>query len=287
MIYDQTNYQALLGQTRRTYNGYTYSVHQTPDGEPRFLSRMETESGRRAMAAAVPFRDAFPVFSRDEVFDRVKAQEEGKLISIERYAAMYKVHAHDQDGLPTCWANGPAHAFTLMRVIMGLPLVYISACSLAVPISGGHVGGDEADAGEYLVKHGGASFDAWSNNDTSRGLMNDPKVVESRKHHVAFTMYSFVGSRDERQMQMATAYTMDVPMPCAFAYNWWSHVISGGRIKRGSGSSMINRQWNNWGDGWGEKNEYDSTIGGYVELAEGHGTPDSGFAFGPVLASAA
>lgn len=286
MIYDETNYKALLGQTRRTYNGYTYDVHTTPDGQPRFLSRMETENGRRIMAALPAFRDAFPVFSRDEVFDRVAAQEKGDLISIERYAAMYKVHAHDQNGLPTCWANGPAHAQTLMRIIMGLPLVYISANSYAVPISGGHVGGDEADAGEYSVKYGGASVEDWPNNDTSRSLNSDPKVIESRKHHVAFQLYSFVGSQSERQMQMATAYTMDRPMPCAFAYNWWSHVISGGRIKR-DGNRMINRQWNNWGDGWGEKNEYEPSIGGFVELAEGHGTPDSGFAYGPVLQSAA
>ncbi len=286
MIYDETNYQALLGQTRETYHGYEYDVHTTPDGDKRYLSRFETKSGRKAMAEMPNFRDAFPVFSRDEIFDRVKAQEEGKLISIERYAAMYKVQAHNQDGLPTCWANGPAHAFTMMRVIMGMPLVYISACSLAVPISGGHSGGDEADAGDYLQKYGGASFDAWSNNDTNRSLNSDPKVVESRKHHYAFQLYALTGSSAERQMQMATAYTMDRPMPVAGAYNWWSHVIMGGRIKR-NGNNMVNRQWNNWGDDWGEKNEYDSSIGGFVELAEGHGTFDSGFAIGPVEVSAA
>lgn len=287
MIYDASNYQSLLGQTREAYHGYQYDVHSA-GGEKRYLSWMPTKSGRSAMSAAVPFRDAFPVFSRDEIFDRVKAQESGTLISIERYEAMAKVHAHDQDGLPTCWANGPAHAFTVMRVIMGMPLVYISACSLAVPISGGHVGGDEWDAGQYLQKYGGASFDAWSNNDTSRSLDSDPKVVESRKHHLAFQLYQFTGSSAEIQLQLATAYTMDRPMPCAFAYFWWSHVIFGGRIKNNNGQ-MVNRQRNNWGDSWGAANEYDASVGGgYVELAEGsHGTPGSGFAIGPVLESAA
>lgn len=282
MIYNESNYYLLLEGRVRDSSGYDVQV---VGGHKRFLSRVATPTGRKIMADLPAFRDVFPVFSRDEIFDRVKAQEEGKLISIERYAAMYKCHSHDQDGLPTCWANGPAHAFTLMRIIMGMPLVYISACSLAVPISGGHVGGDEADAGDYLVKYGGASFDVWENNDTSRSLNSDPKVQESRKHHMAFQLYAFTGNQDERQMQMATAYTMDRPMPCAGAYNWWSHVISGGRIKR-KGNMMINRQWNNWSDDWGEKNEYEPSIGGFVEMEEGHGTFDSGFAVGPVQDSA-
>ena len=294
-VYDESNYLELVngeGRGRERVAGieYDYVMH---DGHKRYLSRMETESGRKFMASLPPFRDVFPVFSRDEVFDRVKAQEKkpgesGKLISLEEYDAMYKIKAHDQDGLPTCWANGPAASFTLIRCIMGLPLVYISACSFAVPISGGHSGGDEADAGDYCQKHGGASQLVWPNNDTDRSLNNDPKVIADRLHHMAYQLYSLTGSQAERQMQMATAYTMDVPMPVAGAYNWWSHVIRGGRIKRGSGTSMINRQRNNWGDAWGEKNEFDPSIGGgYVEMAEGHGTFDSGFAVGFMTASAA
>jgi hypothetical protein len=162
-----------------------------------------------------------------------------------------------------------------MRVIQGLPLVYISACSVAVPISGGHQGGFEGEAVEFMTKHGAASVDVWSNNDTHR-LDTKPEVVESRKHHFTLEAYECKSFDD-----FATA--MLLGMPIAIAFDWWAHVISGGDLIEVEGNSFGADYRNNWSDQWGDKNE--NGFGGYVRMREGKGTPDSGWAFRQVTSS--
>lgn len=267
-VIDDTNWKQLLGPTRdeQLSDGSVVPV-RVEGGQKRYLSRMLTNNGRKFMAALPRLRDSFPIIPRNEWDARIEEKDR-----LKTWVDDYQWFApHDQDGLPTCWANGPAHAGTTRRVMDGLPLVYLSACSAAVPISGGHSGGDEADAGELFLKRGAASVDVWSNNDTSRSLDSDPKVVESRKHHMFYQVYSLHGF-DE----FATAMLLGLPM--AVAFNWWSHVISGGRLKKGYHAVYRN----NWGD-WGDKNS--QGFYGYVEMAEGHGTPDSGFCIGPLTMS--
>lgn len=276
-IYDESNDAELLAHhDEKLADGTTVGVHVV-GGHKRYLARVPTMSGRALMAAAPKFADSFPTIDRAEWPERIKEQKAKK----RRVSDFQYFAPHDQDGLPTCWANGPAHAFTTMRVIQGLPLVYISACSLAVPISGGHVGGDEWDAGHYLQKYGGASFDAWDNNDTSRSLDDTAAVNESRKRHMAFNLYAIEGSATERFNQYATACLYG--WPSALAFNRWSHVISGGDLGQ-DGSRFFGWNRNNWGD-WGENN--DLGMPGYIAQAEGSWTPDSGIIFAPVMASVA
>jgi len=268
-IFDDTNWKQLLGPTRdeQLPDGTIVPV-RVEGGQKRFLSRIPTQSGRKFMSALPRFRDSFPVIPRSEWDARIDEKDK-----LKTWVDDYQPFApHDQDGLPTCWANGPSHAGTTRRFMDGLPLVYLSANSAAVPISGGHSGGDEADAAAYFQKYGAASVDVWSNNDTSRSLENDPKVVESRKHHMFYQVY-YLSGFDE----FATAALLSFPM--AVAFNWWSHVISGARLLKGY--SMCYR--NNWGD-WGDKNRLGQP--GYVTMHEGHGTPDSGFCIGPLTMSA-
>ncbi len=274
IIYDDTNWKALLGPTtdEKLPDGSVVPVRME-GGQKRYLSRRPTVSGRKFMAAAPRYRDSFPVFPRSEWSARIKEKKERKT----RICDYQNFKPHDQDGLPTCWANGPAHAGTTRRVIDGLPLVYLSACSAAVPISGGHSGGDEADAGDLFQRRGAASVDVWSNNDTSRGLDSNPEVAASRKHHMFYAVYS-LDTFDE----FVSASLMDPAMPFAVAFNWWSHVISGGDAIDFGGNAFGMMYRNNWGD-WGDKN--DLGIAGYITMHEGHGTPDSGFCIGPLTYS--
>lgn len=267
---DQHNWKQYLGPSydERLPDGTVCPV-VVVDGHKRFMSRQETTSGRKIMSAIPKFRDNFPVIPRDQ-WDRLIDLKDQQKSWVDDYQWF---DPHDQDGLPTCWANGPAHAGTTQAVIQGLPLVYWSACSAAVPISGGHSGGDEADAGDHFQRYGAAAVDVWSNNDTSRSLNSDPKVVESRRHHMFYQIYSLDGF-DE----FASAALLSMPFACAF--NWWRHVISGGRLLKG----YRMRYRNNWGP-WGDKNELGKL--GYVTMVEGHGTPDSGFCIGPVTMSLA
>jgi hypothetical protein len=267
IVYDDTNWKQLLGPTHdeQLPDGSVVPVRME-GGQKRFLSRVPTQSGRHFMASLPRFRDAFPVIPRSD-WDAMIDEKDAKKTWVDDYQWFAP---HDQDGLPTCWANGPAHAGTTRRVMDGLPLVYLSACSAAQPISGGHSGGDEADAGEYFQKYGAASVDVWPNNST-QSLSSDPKVQESRLHHKFYQVYSLHGF-DE----FATAMLLSFPM--AVAFNWWSHVISGGRLLKGYKACYRN----NWGD-WGDKNRLGQP--GYITMVEGHGTPDSGFCIGPLTMS--
>lgn len=272
-VYDHTNFNELLAHhDEKLTDGTTVGVHVTSDGEKRLLARIRTNSGFNHEKSAPKFGDNFPTFPRS-AWPKMIADQKAKR---RRMTDWQKFDPHDQDGLPTCWANGPAHQFTTQRVIQKLPLVYISACSAAVPISGGHSGGDEWDAGVYFQKNGAASQDVWPNNDTSRSLNTDPKVVESRKHHLNPTMYS-LRSFDE----FMSAWLMDPPMLTAVAFNWWSHVIMGADPYY-DGSNFGGTYRNNWGK-WGDANDYGYY--GYVTMKEGHGTPDSGYAIGFVTPS--
>jgi hypothetical protein len=267
LIIDETNYQQLLGNGVQQINGVDYRVH-TQGGEHRILAATPRQSGR---LCGSPFRTSIKTLPRDSWPELIKRQKLKK----KRISDYQKFAPHDQNGLPTCWANGPAHAFTTLRVIQNLPLVYMSGCSVAVPISGGHSGGNEADAGDYSIEHGWASQLVWPNNSTDRSLNGDPKVVADRKHHTSpLIVDASDGSNAERFAMFATFALLELPF--AVAFNWWSHVISGGDLVQLGANTFGIMFRNNWGN-WGDKNDYGQP--GYVTMAEGHGTPDSGFAY--------
>lgn len=259
IVYDGTNFSQLIGDGETVDAG----------GERRLLSRLPPPLGATSDGFAKPFGDVLQVIPRSEWSARLKEQLELEA----RVSDWQNFPSYDQNGLPTCWANGPCAAASTMRVMMGLPYKQISACSVAVPISGGHQGGWEGDALDYLAKHGGVSVDLWPNNDTRRSLMNDAACQADRENFKALEWVD-LGSKFENYV---TAALLGFPM--AVAYNDWSHVVmlcDAVEIEPGSFGLRIR---NNWSESWGAKNKYG--FGGYAVFREGarsHGRPSSGFA---------
>lgn len=267
VVYDDKNFHTLLGDGKVVYAG----------GEPRLLSRTPPPANLDRRSYSTAFGDALQVIPRGEWSGLLKEQLERKA----RVSDLQNFPPHDQDGLPTCWANGPAHAATTARVMQGLPYLEMSACSVAVPISGGHVGGNEDTAVEYAAKHGWCSTKVWPNNSTDRGKLNDSTCNEDRQHHMALE-WIYLGSRFENY---ATAALLGLPM--AVAYNDWSHVVALCDLVEIEAGHYGLRIRNNWGN-WGAKNDYG--FPGYAVFAEGarsHGCPDSGFALRQVTPSVA
>ena len=239
------------------------------NGERRLLSRIKPPVDNDTTGFATPFaKSGIEKIPRHEWDARLKEQVE----LCTRVSDFQNFPSHDQDGIPTCWGNGPAHAATTQRVIQGLNYVEMSANSVCVPISGGRRGGYEGSALAYAAKHGFASVKYWANNDLNKSLMNDPQVQADRKRHVPLEWID-CGNDFDAYMTIAL-----LTIAGAVAYNDWSHVIStadGVLIEKGSYGL---RPRNNWGDRWGSKNKYG--FGGYVLFREGqrtHGCPDSGF----------
>lgn len=270
-VYDHSNIHTLLGGcTREKLADGTIVSVQNVGGHKRYLSAYPRPPGHNSRAYSVSMLAAGPLIPRSDWSAALKDQIARKSC----ISQMQNWEPDDQDGYPICWAAGTCAAFSTARVLQGLPYVRISGMSVAVPISGGHSGGYEGDAVEYLTKYGGASVDVWKYDDPGR--YNDrAEVQESRKHHIALESYE-CNSFDE----FATAWLLG--FPCTVSYNWWSHVVMACDLVEIEPGSFGVRIRNNWGD-WGAKNDFG--FSGYQVLREGHGTPSGGFAFRQVLAS--
>jgi len=261
-VYDDSNFKELVGD----------GTSVIANGERRLLSRMAPPKGHNPGGYSAVWETAFKKIPRTEWDARIEEQIKLKtrISDYQRYAPM------DQDGLPTCWTQGPCGAFMATRAIMNLPHIDLSGCSLAVPISGGHSGGYEGVALKYLVEHGAVSTKYWGNNDTSKALMKNENCIKDRLNHKALEVYQ---CKDDFDV-WATACLLS--QAGAFAYDWMSHVMMTCDLVKIEGNSYGLRIRNSWGN-WGAKNE--AGFFGYAVYREGKGTPDSGFALRQVTAS--
>jgi hypothetical protein len=264
-VYDETNYRELVG------NGEFVEV----GGEKRLLARTPPPASANPRDFSTAFADSgIEVIPRSE-WPRLIAEQIALKSRVSDYCDF---PPWDQDGLPTCWANGPTQAMAIMRRIQGLPFKCLSACSVAVPISGGHSGGWEGDALKYAAKNGVASTDVWPENNTSKKLINDPAVIADRANHVAL---EWIDCGDDPDVWGTVCL---LGMPGAFAYNWMSHVMTMCDLVETAGGYGF-RVRNSWAN-WGAKNDHG--FAGFAVYKEGRrGTPNSGFALRQVTASIA
>lgn len=264
-VYDEANIRELLGDIRPGEKFPSVVVN----GERRFLSATPRPAGHDASGYSRAFSEAFADIPESEYDARIDEQ-----IALEARASDFcDFPAFDQDGLPTCWAIGTAQGMSITRRIMGLPHVQISGCSIAVPISGGHSGGFEGDAVEFLAKNGGASVDVWPENNTNRSLNSDPKVIEDRKLHLVTEFLEMSTRANWATMCLKTKVG-------PFAYNRMSHVMcmcDFVRIERGDYGFRVR---NSWHDSWGAKNKF-----GFGGFAVYRWTPDSGYCVNQVKQS--
>ncbi len=272
IINEQTEH--LILPTHREYlpDGTTVGVIVV-GGHKRYCSRIPEPPGHNKLAYAKPFSALAPVIPRSEWPRLIKEQKAAK----RRVSDFQSFPPHDQDGLPSCWRNGTAHAGTTSRVIAGHPYVELSANSLCPNVSY-HSGGYEGDSAEWMHKYGALSTATMPNNSTNcpQGQQYD----EERKHHIAIEMYYLEGDATQRFAQYATAALLGYCMTLAF--DRWSHVISGGDLVQLGDDLFGGLNRNNWGN-WGEKNDLGQP--GYIIQQEGGWTPSSGVVLRAMTAS--
>lgn len=259
-------------QQERLQNGQVVP-YVVVNGHKRYLSAMPKPAGHDTRLYSKPFSSVFPAIPRNEWRARLQEQIAKK----RQISHMQTWQSDDQDGYPICWAAGTVAAFSTARVLQGLPYVRVSGMSVAVPISGGRSGGYEGDAVNYLVKYGGVDSAIWTYDNPRGARSDDPKVQENRKLYLALEAYECETFDD-----FATAYLLG--FACTVAWNFWSHVTMGCDLAEIESGSWGTRIRNNWGEGYGSKNEHG--VGGYAVLRSALG-PSSGFAFRQVLATAA
>lgn len=246
--------------------GFSYL---TVNGEKRLLA----STGKPPGADSSGFSRLFSAFMADIPESEYDARIDEQIALEARCSDFCDFPAFDQDGLPTCWAIGTAQAQSIARRIQGLPHVQLSGCSIAVPISGGHSGGWEGDAVKLSAERGVASVGVWPENNTSRSLDKDPKVIEDRKLHLAMEFLEM-----QTRANWATACLKTKTGP--FAYNRMSHVMAMCDFVRTEKGAYGFRVRNSWHDSWGAKNKHG--MGGFAVYAW---TPDSGYIINQVKQS--
>lgn len=264
LIIDDTNWRTQIGNGKEIIVG----------GERRLLSATPKPAGHNAREYSAVFGAEVPTLPRSEWSARLKEQRARKRTITDHQ----RWQCDNQGSYPTCWSAGTCQAYSTVRVMqMGIAHhVRISAMSLAVPISGGNRGGYEGDAVRYLTQHGGVDSKLWGYTDRSN-KSSDPQIQANRLLHKSLESYECNGF-DE----FATA--MLLGFPCTVSYNWWSHVVMLTELVEIESGSWGFRIRNNWGESYGDKNEYG--VGGYAIFREGKGTPSGGFAFRSVTPSA-
>lgn len=275
-IYGDHNFKELVGDGHSvTVNGQKYFLSRKapPAAEQerrKEMFRQEMQGHRRS---GVMFHQKMDVIPRSEWSQRIKEQAAARA----RVSDYCNFPAFNQASTNYCWANGPCQAFTIARLQQGLPPRRISSASIACLLTDyRNVGGWELDAIEGLTDIGATTEDAWPNAAISKAY-NTAAVENDRENYVALEWVE-LNSFDEFATALLNGY------PCAVAYNWWHHVVilcDLVEISPGHFGFLIR---NSWSDGWGGKNELG--FGGFAVLAEGKGTPSSGFMLRQVRASA-
>lgn len=271
-VYDDSNISELIGHSyrERLQDGTTVSVIEQ-GGHKRYMSAMPRPEGHDSRRYSKLLSSVVATIPRSDWSPLLKEQVEQKRCTSQ----IQNWESDDQGSHPTCWSAGTNAAGSTARVRMGLPFVRLSAMAVAVPISGGRSGGYEGDAVELLTKRGGVDVALWGYTDMTNHD-NDPAVQANRLLHKSLESYE-CNNFDE----FATAWLLG--FPCTVSYNWWSHVVMACDLVEIESGSYGVRIRNNWGEGYGAKNDFG--FGGYNVFREGHGTPSGGFAFRQFTAS--
>jgi len=200
-----------------------------------------------------------PLIPRSEWSARIKEQKENKsrLSDVRnRGNNGSAVPSLDQGQVGYCWAHSTTHATMIVRMLMGLPYVPLSAYAVAATIKNGRdEGGWCGLSAKFLREKGVPAQSFWPQGDrnyakyqSNQAVWDNAKLHRTTEDWVDLTRQVYDQSLTFDQL--ATCLLMGTP--CAVDLNWWGHSVCALDLEEVEPNSFGIRIWNSWGDGWSE-----------------------------------
>lgn len=213
-----------------------------------------------------PYRAVeMPLIPRSEWPERIRDMErtESRLSDFRlRGNNGLPIPSLDQGPVGYCWAHGPAHCVTLIRAVMNLPYVPLSAYAVAATIKNGRdEGGWGALAQDFIVARGIPSQEMWAQGDrdyrkSRPGCWEDAatRKIQEGWMDVAAPAYDRNLSFDQQATSLLSR------CPYAGDYDFWGHdVCAMDLLDLEPARDLMDpdrwgvRIWNSWGDAWGDR----------------------------------
>lgn len=203
---------------------------------------------------------AFPTLDKSALLDRIrenKAAGSG-LRNIRRTFLNGKpIPSLNQGQWGYCWAHSSTMAQMLVRAMMNLPYVPLSAFMVAATIKNGrNEGGWAALSMDFLMKHGTCSQTLWPQQDASL-RWNTPQAqaqaMDFRVSEGFIDLDTQVYDRNLTYDQVLTLLACGVPVAADFY--WWSHSVVLMDLVEVDGEPCP-LGLNSWGDSYGDLGEF-------------------------------
>lgn len=175
----------------------------------------------------------------------------------------------DQDGYGYCWSHSTVSTLLLLRMMMGLPYVRLSAFAIACIIKNyADQGGWGAQSMDFVTSGfnrngrtylGVPSVKYWAEKSTDRSNDNENTWRDAALYVVTEGFIDTEAAQYDRQLsaqQVGSLVLQDIP--CVGDFNWWGHSVGivdlvdvyPNRSARDI-SRYGTRIWNSWKDSWG------------------------------------
>jgi hypothetical protein len=231
----------------------------------------------------------FPLIPRSEWAERIrdKEQEKSRLSDIRRRANNGQlIPSLDQNGQGYCWAYGTTAAVMLLRAVMNLPYVRLSAHAVACIVKGFRdEGGWGALSLDFIMQRGVPSVEAWPEKSMSRSNDKPATWEDAAKYKVTEGWVDLEAAVYDRNLSFEQEISLLLSnIPTVADMNWWGHctvmmdAVDGATQRndtRGESGKLLSleefdrawgmndpvtagigkRTWNSWTDQWGDKGE--------------------------------
>jgi hypothetical protein len=154
-----------------------------------------------------------------------------------------------------CWAHSTTSAMTVLRAVMGLPYVPLSAFAVACVIkSFRDEGGWGALSAQFATERGIPSSQFWPMQSMSRSNDNPQTWENAKLHRVAEAWVDLQAEAYDRTLtrkQVASCLLSNIPV--VVDYNWWGHSVCALDLVEINSGHFGVRIWNSWGDSWSDR----------------------------------